>query len=62
MVLKDGGFIAHAFNWKERFLASFEMYQLMFRYPIGPSHKYSKFVFRVQTCLRIVLFFEAYFL
>ena len=56
------GVIAHACNWKEKFLASFEMYQLTFCYPIGPSHKDSNFVSSVQTCLRIVLLPEAYFL
>ena len=63
MVLhKESGVIAHAFNWKEKFWDSFEMYQLMFRYPIGHSHKDSKFVSSVQTCPRIFLLPEAYFL
>ena len=35
VLVKEVGVIAHAFNWKEIFLGSFEMYQLTFRYPIG---------------------------
>ena len=38
------------------------MYQLAFRYPIGPSHKDSNFVSIVETCLRILLLPEAYIL
>ena len=56
-----GSLLMHSIG-RRNLLASFEMYQLTFRYPIGPLYKDTEVVSSVQSCLRLILLFKAYFL